>query len=32
MSVAGGQPEKTRKSSYNATKHIKRTFLITDYN
>ena len=34
MSVAGGQLKKKKKHanpSYKATKHIKRTFLISDY-
>ena len=35
MSVVGGQPKKKRKKpanpSYKATKHIERTFLISDY-
>ena len=31
MSVVGGQPKRTRKYKYEATKHIERTFLITDY-
>ena len=38
MSLVGGQPKKKRKKerkhanpSYKATKHIERTFLISDY-
>ena len=27
----GGQPKKNAKPSYKATKHIERTFLISDY-
>ena len=30
MSVEGGQPKKYANSSYKATKHIERTFLISD--
>ena len=31
MSVAGGQPKKPANPSCKATKHIERTFLISDY-
>ena len=33
MSVVGGQPKKKKhaNTSYRATKHIERTFLISDY-
>ena len=30
-SVVGGQPKNKCSPSYKATKHIKRTFLISDY-
>ena len=30
MSVVGGQPKKHANPSYKATKHIERTFLISD--
>ena len=31
MSVVGGEPKKHANPSYKATKHIERTFLISDY-
>ena len=31
MSVVSGQPKKHANTSYKATKHIKCTFLISDY-
>ena len=31
MSVVGSQPNKHTNTSYKATKHIERTFLISDY-
>ena len=31
MSVVDGQPKKHTNPSYKATKHIERTFLISDY-
>ena len=31
MSVVGAQPKKHANTSYKATKHIKHTFLISDY-
>ena len=31
MSVVGGQPKTHASPSYKATKHVKRTFLISDY-
>ena len=31
MAVVGGHPKKHANTSYKATKHIKRTFLIPDY-
>ena len=31
MSLVGGQPKKQANTSYKATKHIERTFLISDY-
>ena len=35
MSAVGGQPKKKKKKnanpSYKATKHIERTFLVSDY-
>ena len=30
MSVVGGQPKKHANPSYEATKHIERTFLMSD--
>ena len=30
MFVVGGQPENQANTSYKATKHIERTFLISD--
>ena len=32
MSVAGGRPKKPAYPSYKTTKHIERTFLISDSN
>ena len=31
MSLVGGQPKKHANPSYKATKHIERTFLVSDY-
>ena len=31
ITVVGGQPKKRRNPSYEATKHIERTFLIFGY-
>ena len=31
MSIVGGQPEKHANPGYKVTKHIERTFLISDY-
>ena len=31
MSVVGGQPKNHASPSYKTTKHIERTFLISDY-
>ena len=31
MSVVGDQPKKHTNTSHKATKHIERTFLISDY-